>query len=76
MLRYLTERGGEYRIEAVRYQGGYRHVLAFRRNLPEGAAILRALTEATSGRGYASYAALKRFPFARRFDVAVDRSEQ
>jgi hypothetical protein len=76
MLRYLVGQGGEYRIEAVRYQGGYRHLFAFRRSLPEGPAILHALTEATSGREYASYAALKRFPFARRFDAAVDRSEQ
>ena len=41
MLRYLVERGEEYVIEAVRYQGGYRHVFAFRRSLPEAEAIRR-----------------------------------
>ena len=76
MLRYLVERGDEYAIEAVRYQGGYRHVLAFRRSLPEASAIRVALEQATSGRGYAPYAALKGFPFARRFDAVVDGSEQ
>src|SRR5207253_1877188 len=63
MLRYLVERGDEYVIEAVRYQGGYRHVFAFRRDLPEAEAIRAALAESTSGRGYAPYAVLKGFPF-------------
>ena len=76
MLRYLVERGDQYAIESVRYQGGYRHVFAFRRSLPEAGAIRAALGESTSGRGYAAYAALKGFPFASPFDTRVDGSEQ
>jgi hypothetical protein len=76
MLRYLAECGDEYMIEVVRYQGGYRHVFAFRRSLPEAPQIRDALSESTTGRGYASYAALKGFPFAGRFDAEVDGAEQ
>ncbi len=72
MLRYLVERGDQYVIEAVFYQGGYRHVVAFRRGLPETDAMRAALEESTTGRGYAPYAALKGFPLARPFDVEID----
>ena len=76
MLRYLAERAHEYEIEAVRYQGGYRHVFAFRRSLPEADAIRAALAESVSGRGYAPYAALKHFPLARTFDTELDAFAQ
>jgi hypothetical protein len=75
MLRYLAERGADYVIDSVRYQGGYRHVFAFRRGLPEADAIREALVEATSGKGYAPYAALKGLPLARRFDAVLDGSQ-
>ena len=76
MLRYLVERGDEYEVEAVRYQGGYRHVFAFRRKLPEAGEIREALAQATSGREYAPYAALKGFAFSRRFETRLDRAAQ
>jgi hypothetical protein len=75
MLRYLAERDADYVIESVRYQGGYRHVFAFRRALPEAEAIREALVGATSGNAYAPYAALKGLPLARRFDAVVDGSQ-
>jgi len=72
MLRYLVERGDDYEVEVVRYQGGYRHVFAFRRKLPEAGEIREALAQSTSGQAYAPYAALKGFPFSRRFEVRLD----
>jgi arabinofuranosyltransferase len=72
MLRYLVERRNEYAVESVFYQGGYRHLLAYRRDLPEAEAIGAALAESVTGRGYASFAALKGFPRARPFDTEID----
>ena len=72
MLRYLVERGDQYVIESVFYQGGYRHIVAFRLGLPETDAMRAALEESTTGRGYTSYAALKGFPLARPFDTEID----
>jgi hypothetical protein len=72
MLRYLVERGDQYVVESVFYQGGYRHIVAFRLGLPETGAMRAALEESTTGRGYASYAALKGFPLARPFDTEID----
>jgi hypothetical protein len=72
MLRFLVERRNEYVVESVFYQGGHRHLFAYRRDLPEAEAIGAALAESVTGRGYASYAALKGFPWARPFDTEID----
>jgi hypothetical protein len=38
--------------------------------------VLAALEDSTSGKAYASYAALKRFPGGQRFDTVIDSSSK
>jgi multisubunit Na+/H+ antiporter MnhB subunit len=70
--RYLIDHQDAYALALVRYKGMGAHVYGIRKSLPEATEILRALEDSTSGRTYASYAALKHFPGARRFDAAID----
>jgi hypothetical protein len=70
--RYLVEHRGDYETLVVRYRGRWVHVYGVRNSLPEAGRIVAELGASTSGVGYASYAAIKGFSLARRFDAVID----
>jgi hypothetical protein len=65
LARHVAHHGSEYEAWAVRYQGALRHVWAFRRSLPERAALvteLGASARADAWRAYAAVAAGAKAP--------------
>jgi len=60
LARYVASHADRYDVVSVRYQGGWKHVWAIRRSLPERERILeamRACSEPTAWRSYAQVAA-------------------